>query len=257
MKGTSGIVTLLVMILLCAPAAGGTEKKPLLIATGEWPPYTSDTMENQGIATGIVRRAFRQMGVTIELVFYPWARCYESVRTGKVWGAFPYARTEERAGQVDFSDILLYSTSKLFYFDRPPKDLRFKTLADLVPFRIGGVSGFYSESLLKKAGIEADYAPKPRNGFEKLMLGRTDLFVSNELAGWHLIHSSFPRRAHRFGTVSRPLDRNGLRMIVSREHPEGEALLQKFNASLAEVKNELFYRLLMRQLRSCGRPDGD
>lgn len=257
MKRISGVMTLLLMILFCAPAGGEAGEEPLLVATGEWPPYTSETMENQGIATEIVRRAFQEMGVTIDLVFYPWARCYEAVRTGKVWGAFPYARTEERAGAVDFSNVLLYSTAKLFYFDHPPKDLRFKSPADLAPFRIGGVRGFYPESLLKKAGIQADYAPKPRNGFEKLMLGRSDLFVSNELAGWHLIHSSFPRRAHRFGTVSRPLDRNGLRMIVSRQHPKGGALLQAFNTSLDAVKNEWFYRVLLRQLRSRGRSDGD
>ncbi len=246
----------LFLIFSGTPTPGRAADGPIRIATGEWPPYTSENIENFGVAAEIVTRTFEEMGVAIELVFYPWARCYESVRSGKVWGAFPFARTEARAEAVDFSDTILYSASKLFYFDKPPKGLRFTTAADLAPFRIGGVGGYYYESLLEAAGIDGDYAPKPENGLEKLMRGRTDLFIANELVGWYLIRRIFPEKAHRFGTLSKPLDRHGLRMIVSRRHPDAGPLLAAFNAALTAVKDDLFYRAILKKLQDGGRPDG-
>lgn len=244
------------LVLLGVPTPGRAAGGPIRIATGEWPPYSSENIENFGVAAEIVTHAFEEMGVAVELVFYPWARCYESVRSGKVWGAFPFAPTEERAEAVDFSDTILYSASKLFYFDTPPKGLRFSTVADLAPFRIGGVSGYYYESLLDAAGIEGDYAPKPRNGLEKLMRGRTDLFIANELAAWYLIRRTFPENAHRFGTLSKPLYRHGLRMIVPRQRSGAGPSLAAFNAALASVKDDLFYRAILKKLHSGGRPDG-
>lgn len=256
MKRAAGVAGILTLILLLGSTPCWAAAEPIRIATGEWPPYTSETIENRGAATEIVTRTFDEMGVAVELVFYPWARCYESVRTGKVWGAFPYARTEERAGEVDFSDTILYSSSKLFYYDKPPKGLRFETPADLAPYRIGGVSGYYYESLLKAAGITGDFAFKPQNGFEKLMRGRTDFFIANEMVGWFIIRKYFPESAHRFGTLAEPLDRHGLRMIVSRRRPDGRRLLEAFNAALARVKDELFYRAILKKLHNGGKPDG-
>lgn len=250
------LVLVLVLILPGTPTPGRAADDPIRIAAGEWPPYTSETIENFGVAAEIVTRAFEEMGVTVELVFYPWARCYESVRSGKVWGAFPFARTAERAEAVDFSDTILYSASRLFYFDKPPRGLRFTTAADLAPFRIGGVGGYYYESLLDAAGIEGDYAPKPRNGLEKLMRGRTDLFIANELAGWYLIRRTFPENAHRFGTLPQPLDRHGLRMIVPRQRSGAGPSLAAFNAALASVKDDLFYQAILKKLHGGGRPDG-
>ncbi len=257
MNRLMGAIGVPLLILLWTGFPGQAPAEPVRIATGDWPPYASENSQHRGVATEIVTRTFRKMGVAVEVVFYPWARCYESVRTGRVWGAFPYARTEERAAEVDFSDTILYSASKLFYFDNPPENLRFQTVSDLKGYRIGGVSGYYYESMLNAASIDGDYAPHLRNGLEKLMLGRTDLFVANELVGWFLIHQTFPENAHRFGTLATPLDRHGLRMIVSRRRTPEEPLLTVFNKALAAVKDELFYRTLLEKLHRGEMRDGD
>jgi polar amino acid transport system substrate-binding protein len=245
---------LLTAALLLSLPPSGQATEPVKVATGEWPPYTSSRMAHCGVAAEIVSRVFQRMGVEVDFVFYPWARCYESVKQGTVWGAFPYGRTDERAAEVRFSDSMIRSTLKLFYFDKDAADFQFETLADLKPYRIGSVRGYYQESVLKKAGLTLDFAPEPRNGFEKLLLGRTDLFAANELAGWFLLNRTFPEKVDRFGTLQKPLDRHGLRMIASRRYPGAESLLQRFNAALAEVKNEMFYRAILEKLRN-RRPD--
>ncbi len=239
---------ILVGLCLLLPVPGQTAE-PVRIATGEWAPYTSSQMENFGVAAEIVSRVFQRLDMEVEFVFYPWARCYQAVKKGTVWGGFPYAHTDERAEEVLFSDNMIYATLTLFYFGKDDGDFQFKTLTDLKQYRIGGVKGYYEESFLNKAGITMDYAPGLRNGFEKLMLGRTDLFASNELAGWFLLNRVFPDRVHRFKTLRKPLDRHGLKMIVSKRYPGAEPLLRRFNAALAAVKNEMFYRMILKKLR--------
>ncbi|MCK5673052.1 MAG: transporter substrate-binding domain-containing protein, partial [Spirochaetales bacterium] len=86
------------------------------MATGEWTPYTSESMEHYGFFTQIVTEVFKEMGVEYKYVFYPWRRCYDSVLNSSVWAAFPYSYTEERAQDVMFSDAIAYSSTKLFYY---------------------------------------------------------------------------------------------------------------------------------------------
>ncbi len=241
-------ITLLLIFVL---SLGGTQPgstEPLKLGTGEWAPYTSAEMEEHGVASEIIARVFEKMGVEIELVYYPWTRCYESVKHGMIWGAFPFAYTEERAQDVDFSKSILPSTTRLFYYGKNPKQFRFERLKDLSAFRIGGLKGYYYESIFKKNGIPIDYVKKLENGFEKLRLGRTDLLVVNELVGWYTIRSKFGQEIRNFKTLQKPLSQHGLRMIVSREYAGAEKMLDRFNAELMSVKSEIFYNTLLQKL---------
>lgn len=244
-------------LILFGPAPdGGAEPRRVVVATGEWAPYTSAGMEGRGVVSRIIDRVFERMGIDYELVFYPWPRCYESVTHGRVWGAFPYARTPEREKAVRFSEPIMPSASSLFYYRRPPSDFQFQTIADLEAYRVGGVRGYYYEALFKAAGVAIDYVDTPKQGFEKLVLGRNDLFVANELVGWYLIQQSFPDRRRNFGTLDRGLDHHGLHLIVGRSDPDSRTLLEAFNDALTAVKNELFYATMLDRLTRAGAGDG-
>lgn len=251
-----GLIPLMAALLLAAAvssAAFGGET--LKLATGEWAPYSSEKMAEKGVVTEIISHVLKVMEVEPEYIFYPWERCYQAVRTGKVWGAFPYARTEERAGEVLFSDVIIPSTAKLFYFrgaDDPPRE-PVDALSDLKALRLGGIRGYYYESVLTDAGLRVEYSSNPLSVLEKLRLGRIDLFVSNELVGWHLIQRHFPDEIDRFGTLPTPLDRHGLHLIVSTEYPGARKLLDRFNEALAEVKDVYLYRRIVRKLDEYGR----
>ncbi len=234
----------------------GVSAEPIRLATGEWPPYTSAGMEGGGVVSKIIDRVFERMGIEYELVFYPWPRCYEAVVHGRVWGAFPHARTLEREQAVRFSAPILPSASSLFYYGRTPSEFRFQKIEDLGAYRVGGVRGYYYEALFKTAGVTLDYVDNPEQGFGKLVLGRNDLFVANELVGWYLIQRAFPDKSKNFGTLNRSLGRHGLHIIVNRSDPVSQTLLTRFNDALAEVKNELFYASVLERLTHIGAGDG-
>ncbi len=234
-----------VICLAAMGAASGTSAEPLAMATGEWTPYTSEHMEGYGFITEIVTETCREMNIDPEYRFYPWRRCYTAVLSGKVWGAFPYSYTEERAGEVLFSEPVGESKTVFFYYKN--KKCEFETIADLKPCKLGGVVGYFYEEAFKKADLNVDYAPDETSAVRKLFAGRTDLLPLNELVGWQIIRTEYPDHAKEFGVLKKPYDINELSMIVSKSYPDGESYLKRFNEALAKVKaGDKFKRILIK-----------
>ncbi len=212
------------------PAYGQT----VTMAAGEWIPFTSETMEDHGEFTHRVTRVFQEMGIEPDYRFYPWSRCFDAVVKGRVWAAFPYAYTPERADKVWYSEPLSCSRTLFFYYDaagvrKPPT---FHQLSDLKPYRLGGVNGYYYEVMFKEAGLAVEYVNKEIYGMEKLIRGRIDLMPVNERVAWHLIHTHFRQYADNFKVISPSLTENSLHLIVSKAFPGSRELLMEFNAAL-------------------------
>lgn len=226
-------------------AVSSVSAETLVMATGEWTPYTSEHMEGYGFITEIVTEVCREMNIQPEYRFFPWRRCYTSVLSGKIWGAFPYSYTEERAKEVFFSEPVGESKTVFFYYKEKKCD--YETLADLKSCKVGGVVGYFYEEALKKAGLDVDYAPDEASAVRKLFAGRTDLLPLNELVGWRLIKTEYPDHIKEFGVLEKPYDVSELRVIASKSHPESESYLKRFNQALIKVKtSDTFKRILTK-----------
>lgn len=209
------------------------------LATGEWAPYTSETLAGYGAFTEIVSATFQAMGVQPKFVFYPWKRAEAEVQAGRVFAAFPYIETEARKLEYDFSDPVFISRGKFFYLpERQPAALAYEQLEDLQAYRIGGVLGYWYEAPFKQAGLQVDYTGTDEQAIEKLYLGRVDLVASEELVGWALIQKLYPQEAARFATLEQPLNEDPLRLLISRQYPGAAALTQRFNVALQTIRDE-------------------
>ena len=232
----------LVIFLISAHASAGT----VTLVTGEWVPYTSEKMEGYGFITEIVSEVFKEMGVGTVYKFYPWRRCYHLVKSGKVWGAFPYSYTEERAKEVLFSNSVGKSKTIFFYYG-DKKDYKYESLDDLKSFKIGGIVGYFYEENLKKAGLQVDYAPNELSAIRKLVAGRMELLPLNELVGRYHIRKTFPDRQGDFKTLENPYSVNELMLIVSKQYPDASALLERFNTHLKKVRTGDRYKAILKK----------
>ena len=246
MKAKTAVYLFLILISVFAANA---QAEVVRLATGEWAPYTSEALPEYGFFSEIVSEVLATMQLEAEYVFYPWRRCYDSVIKGTIWAAFPYSHTEERAAEVLFSDIIAFSTSKFFYYERPgtSADYHYEVLEDLAAHKMGGVIGYFYEETFEKAGLNVDYVAKELQALEKLVRGRIDLLPLNELVGWQLIAQNFPDQIDRFGALAKPFSESELRLIVSKSYPGARELLQRFNSALAEVKAREPYRDILRK----------
>lgn len=221
----------------------------VVIATGEWEPYTSEKMSGKGFCTEIVTAVFSELGIEVEYVFVPWKRAEDMALKGEAFAAFPYVTTEERKKSFDFSDPFAKSTAKFFYIKngKVPKDFKWTTYSDLKPFRVGGSLGYWYEKPFKDAGLNLDMAPNDESTFKKLAAGRVDITVTAELVGWQIIKNLFPKEMDKFDTIDKPLSEDELCLMVSRTYPDSKGLTEKFNAGLKKIKEKGTYGALLKK----------
>ena len=237
---------IVILLLLAAFAAGAAWADSLPLATGEWAPYTSETLDGHGFITEIITEVLHEMEVEPRYAFTTWKRCYSQVVRGEMWAAFPYTYTAERAEDVLFSDTIGESTTKFFYYGTE-KTYEYDTLEDLLPYSIAGVKGYFYEEALETAGLNVSYTTDELSAFRRLAAGRVELMPLNELVGWQLIQESFPEKAEQFGTLETPYDINELKLIVSKEYPGAEEYLAQFNSALQRVKAGEAYQEILQK----------
>ncbi|MGC0155855.1 hypothetical protein ACPRNU_25655, partial [Chromobacterium vaccinii] len=79
----------------------------ILIMTGEFPPFSSESMQNGGIATEIIKAACGVENIPINIKYLPFARAELLVRTGKAFAVYPYQKNAERKEVFYFSHALV------------------------------------------------------------------------------------------------------------------------------------------------------
>jgi len=220
----------------------------ITMVTGDWPPYTSEKMAGKGFFTEIVTAVCKEAGVDVEYKFYPWLRSEKMVQDGEAFAVFPYFPSADRKKIYDFSDPLCNSTGKFFFLKEKIKsDVKWTTFADLKSHSIGGTLGYWYKKDFEAAGLNVDYAASDEQGVKKLEAGRFDLLATDELVGWDLIKSLFPKELDKFGTLSKPLNRDALCLMVSRKYPNSAAINQKLNLAIRQIKKNGVYSAILKK----------
>ena len=221
----------------------------LMIATSELPPYISADPQ-RSFLTDLLPEIGKEMGVTFELRFMPWLRCEKAVKSLEAWATMPYVPTPEREEDFLFSQPLYAKRTVLFHYNDPENSAEeprlpssFQDLAELSPYKIGGVRGYYYEAIFFKAGITLDLASSEELSFRKLQAGRVDLAPAVEAVGWDIIREHFPLHEHpRFQVMDTPLQVGHNYLMTSRDYPNAEILLEQFNQALQELHRKGVYR---------------
>lgn len=166
---------------------------PLVIATGEYAPMTGQDLPNQGVVNGLVSRIAEDAGVEIEFDYMAWKRGLALTRQGQK-GAASYWNT--LADQTDLIAVGPVSTGRIVFFYRKDAPLpEWSDLSDLSGLTFGATLGYpYSEEFWA-AGEDGTFkiqtAQDDIANFKKLLAGRIDGFVINELVGWDMLKNEF------------------------------------------------------------------
>lgn len=224
------------------PPAG---QEAVIMTTGEWAPFTSESMEGYGFFTEIVTAVFEEMGRPPQYEFYPWQRAEQAIRDGNAWAAFPYSYNEERAQTFAFSDAVADSTTVFFYYKPHMEAIEWEDLADLKPYRIGGVLGYFYEEPLEEAGLTTDYVGSEDLALQKLQAGRVDLVPMTPLVAWIQINTLFPEEVDNFGTLEKPLAETTLHLMIRKDDASAVQLMEQFNAALQAIKEKGAYQEIL------------
>ncbi|VXD04943.1 ABC transporter substrate-binding protein [Pseudomonas sp. 8Z] len=221
----------------------------LIIVTSELPPYTSAKPQDSFLSA-LLQEVGKEMGVKFEFRFMPWARGEQAVDSLQAWATMPYVPTPEREKKFLFSIPLYAKRTMLFHYseEQPSLPKTFTDLRELSRLRVGGVRGYYYESVFSDAGIKLSLASSEEQSFRMLRAGRVDLVPAVEVVGWNIIRTIFPPEEHaHFRVMDTPLNVGYNYLMTSRHYPQAEQLLERFNHALRALELKGVYRSLAIQ----------
>ncbi|OYU45795.1 MAG: hypothetical protein CFE44_05620, partial [Burkholderiales bacterium PBB4] len=95
MKSTLLVLRLFIALWCCT--WGVVFAQPIELVSGnDYAPYAGSKLEDGGLTTALVKRAFKQMGDEVTVAWMPWAQGYAEAKKGKFSATYPYAKTEAR-----------------------------------------------------------------------------------------------------------------------------------------------------------------
>ncbi len=219
----------------------------ITLATGEYQPYSSESMDGYGFVSEVLTAAFGEVGIEPEFVFYPWNRCEKVITDGKIYATFPYVQNEPRKKKYNFSDYSVSSTRFLFFYhksnDKIKSGFSYDELTDLLPYKIALLEGYFTTEILKNAGLEStfDKTVDEVSALRKLIAGRVDFVPLNELVGRQLIKKHFPEEADNFLTLDKALVEDKHYLMISQTYPNAEKITEVFNKGLKTIKENGVY----------------
>jgi polar amino acid transport system substrate-binding protein len=244
-------IALLIFFMLIG-VQGAAENEIVRIASGEYPPWTSQKLKYGGFTNHIIIEAFALEGYKVEVTFYPWKRAYETAKKGEKFQATSYwYPSEQRTEDFIYSDPLQEDAIVFFHLKTNPLT-SWSTLADLKGKTIAAHEGFtYTDEFwaASKAGdLDVEVAISDELNFRKLLKGRVDLYPSDPLTGKRVLLEKFGLEAMKSVTYHpRPLTAVTGHLLFSKRADNIEKLVVVFNRGLATLRSSGRYALLQSE----------
>ncbi|MGQ7958464.1 substrate-binding periplasmic protein [Pseudomonas sp. SP16.1] len=228
-------------LLLCALSlASASAAESLRLTNGEWPPYLGEKLPHHGVASRIVAEAFAQEGIEVRWEFHPWARSLKMAGKGERDGSAVWLYTTERERRFYISDPVLQSGYHLFH--RKDHAFDWSRIEDLQGLRIAATRGYDYGTAFQQAEaagqLRVSRLTSDEQGLRQLLAGRIDLFPVDKVVGFDLLHQHFTAAERaRLSFHSKPLRRDSLHLLLSREVPGNAERIERFNRGLAQLRN--------------------
>ncbi len=211
------------------------------IATSEYAPYSSVTMEHNGMINHIITDAFMQVGVEVEYVSLPWEAALQASIAGQ-YDAVSFGNfVRSREAEFWHSDPIT-SENLVFYSNKQSGPGEWASLNDVDNFKmIITRSYLYNDELAayidKNTQIatgESDY-----DSLEKLIAGEAQMFPIDELTGWYILQRDFDEDDRDKVQVIAPIISTvTTHLLIPRNSREGALLRELFNKGLNALKLE-------------------
>ncbi|MBU1001258.1 MAG: transporter substrate-binding domain-containing protein [Proteobacteria bacterium] len=223
-------------VLLLFTLAPSAQAETIRLATLEWPPYISQRMQGQGYVAEVVRTAFARAGIDVELTFMPWKRTLEETRSGHFQAYVPEYFSQDL--RKDFVFSAPFPGGPLVLLARRGSGIRYSTVRDLAPYRIGVVRGYVNTPEIDNATFMNKYAVMDDlTSLRMLVRERLDLSIMDLNVALYLA------RTHLGGTrdievLQPPLDNKLLYICFPLVRDDHLRLLTAFNAGLMDIEGD-------------------
>ena len=243
-------ILLAVLLLFFIPRAMALTVR---VATGEFPPYLSASLKDNGYISRIIKESFRLEGIEVVFTYYPWKRSYEMVRKGEADATPFWVKTAERERLFFLSSPI--ETTHYGYFYLKKNKFSQRTPDQLKALKIGITNG-YSYGLTfdtakKNHQLIIDSAPTDEVNLKKLLAGRIDLFAADLMLGQYLIKTTLSTtEASQVEPYPRPFASENGYLLISRNTPFAREIAVRFNSGLKKLKQSGAYAKILSEAKN-------
>ena len=233
------------------PAFAAPAEPAIRIVTEEFPPYNlADSGHVSGLSTEVVEAVLQELGVHPEIQLMPWARAYDIALKSENVLIYSITRTAQR--EKLFKWVGVVAPSEWYLFGWRGRAPALRSLDDAKAFQTATVNEDAGEQYLVSKGFAIGRNLQSSNryelNYEKLRLGRVDLWVANGLVAPYLARRAGDDPARALVRVMPLPDlggNDGLYMAFSLNTPD--ATVARFRAALESVRRNGRYDALLRK----------
>ncbi|MDP4529775.1 transporter substrate-binding domain-containing protein [Alkalimonas delamerensis] len=224
------------------------EAERLVLASSNYHPHYADDLPQQGVVTEIVRQAFALQGIDVEVVFMPFGRALYETQQGNFTGLIAAWYDEERVEHFLYSQPMY--ANQIVLFKRRSMPLSFRNYQQLAEkrLRLGVVQGYAQPEGLLRARLNTIAVASDEQVFRMLALGRVDLVPADKHNGLYLLRHQLPEYASQLEYIEPALEQRPMYLVLSKQDPRSEQLMERFNRGLLELQASNQYRAIIRSL---------
>lgn len=247
------IALMLLSLAVITPATANDLQGATIKVCGDnagWPPYTYEIDEQVvGYDVDVLNTILTPAGIHFSVRLLPWARCLHLTQLGHYHIALSASFNEERARNYHMT--LPYYTvqpSYIYNSKRFPDGLNITQPKDLLDHKVCGLQGYNYNTF----GIPSTLVDRETRTFgqvvQKTLAARCDLFLARYevLAGFAQLGEDHLRDG--LVAVAIPtIAPESFYMLISRAHPEADAILTLINQRLRTLKQDGMLDQLLQQ----------
>ncbi len=218
----------------------------IIAAADPYPPFADPAHPSQGICLQIVRAAYASQGYMVDMRFVPWARAIDGMKNGE-YDILPNAWwTQERAAFLLFSEP--YMKNEIKFIKRKGDPFEYHGLESLAGKTVGIVKGYgYGDEFLNATNFTRPEVSKILQNVKKLVLGRIDLTLEDEIVARWIIKNNVPSLMHQIEFTQNSLSSQQMHVASSFKNPRHKAIIEAFNKGLTTIKANGTFDNILRE----------
>ncbi|MCG8612454.1 MAG: transporter substrate-binding domain-containing protein [Pseudomonadales bacterium] len=238
---TLGLLIVQFFVVRCASAE---DLNIIHFATGEYPPFVSEQLPDNGPSTIIIREACRRAGLKAEFDFFPWARAAYEVKIGDYVATYQWVKTPEREKDFLFSALHISENPNAVFYRKSqyPDGITFNRFADLQNYNLIGVIGYWYEKEFERLKINVHYVSQSQLAWQLLSRDRPELYVDNLYTGITEGKRYIPDWTNQIAYQSPDSLTEYGYIMYSRRHPEAAEQKKRIDAALASMHQDGTYQ---------------
>jgi polar amino acid transport system substrate-binding protein len=233
---------------LAAPAWGQQAPQPVRIgAEDDWYPFSAARQgKPAGMVPEIVQAAYAAVGVPVQLVPLPYARCMRLAATSHLLGCFDTLRSPLVENKYRWAKQPLMRARISIYAPAGASVAKEVRVADLRGKLVAVTNGYeYGEAFDGDAAMRRDVAASDLFALQKLALGRVDYALVYDRIVDALLaeHAELRGRVKAVGTLIEP----DIYLSFAPAYPQVGQYIAQFDEGLSRIKlNGEYARIVSR-----------